>query len=54
MPGSGSPNIDGVATAGETPVKVAHYLGLTPKWVDGAAVGVPGTARQGRLPGDRS
>ena len=25
--------------AGETPVTVAHYLGLTPKWVDGTAVG---------------
>jgi hypothetical protein len=37
-----------------TPVTVAHYLGLTPKWVDGTAVGVPGTARQGRPPGDRS
>jgi hypothetical protein len=24
---------------GETPVTVAHYLGLTPKWVDGTAVG---------------
>jgi acetyl-CoA acetyltransferase len=29
----------GIATAGETPVTVAHYLGLTPKWVDGTAVG---------------
>ena len=28
-------DIDGIATAGETPVTVAHYLGLTPKWVDG-------------------
>jgi acetyl-CoA acetyltransferase len=28
-----------VATAGETPVTVGHYLGLTPKWVDGTAVG---------------
>jgi len=26
-------DIDGIATAGETPVTVAHYLGLTPKWV---------------------
>src|SRR6266478_8487741 len=34
-------DIDGVATAGETPVTVAHYLGLTPKWVDGTAVGSP-------------
>ncbi len=32
-------DIDGIATAGETPVTVAHYLGLTPKWVDGTAVG---------------
>ena len=32
-------DIDGIATAGETPVMVAHYLGLTPKWVDGTAVG---------------
>ena len=33
-------DIDGVATAGETPVTVAHYLGLTPKWIGGTAVGV--------------
>ncbi len=32
-------DIDGIATAGETPVTVEHYLGLTPKWVDGTAVG---------------
>jgi acetyl-CoA acetyltransferase len=32
-------DIDGVATAGETPVTVAHYLGITPTWVDGTAVG---------------
>ena len=32
-------DIDGIATAGETPTTVAHYLGLTPKWVDGTAVG---------------
>ena len=32
-------DIDGIATASETPVTVAHYLGLTPKWVDGTAVG---------------
>jgi acetyl-CoA acetyltransferase len=35
----GCADIDGIATAGETPVTVAHYLGLTPKWVDGTAVG---------------
>src|SRR5579859_1587733 len=32
-------DIDGVATAGETPVTLAHYLGITPNWVDGTAVG---------------
>ena len=32
-------DIDGVATAGETPTTIAHYLGITPKWVDGTAVG---------------
>lgn len=32
-------DIDGIATAGETPVTVAHYLGITPTWVDGTAVG---------------
>lgn len=32
-------DIDGVATAGETPIQIAHYLGITPKWVDGTAVG---------------
>ena len=32
-------DIDGVATAGETPVTITHYLGITPKWVDGTAVG---------------
>jgi acetyl-CoA acetyltransferase len=32
-------DIDGVATAGESPVGVAHYLGITPTWVDGTSVG---------------
>jgi acetyl-CoA acetyltransferase len=32
-------NIDGIATAGETPVTLAHYLGITPSWIDGTAVG---------------
>jgi acetyl-CoA acetyltransferase len=32
-------DIDGIATAGETPTTVAHYLGITPTWVDGTAVG---------------
>jgi acetyl-CoA acetyltransferase len=39
IPASKAADIDGIATAGETPVTVAHYLGLTPKWVDGTAVG---------------
>ncbi len=32
-------DIDGVATAGESPTGVAHYLGITPTWVDGTTVG---------------
>ena len=32
-------DIDGIATAGETPTTIAHYLGITPKWVDGTAIG---------------
>lgn len=32
-------DIDGVATAGESPTAVAHYLGIVPTWVDGTAVG---------------
>ena len=44
-------DIDGIATAGKTPVTVAHYLGLIPKWVDGTAVEVPGTAVRAARPG---
>ena len=32
-------DIDGVATAGESPVQIAHALGITPTWVDGTSVG---------------
>jgi acetyl-CoA acetyltransferase len=32
-------DIDGVATAGENPTSIAHYLGIVPTWVDGTAVG---------------
>jgi acetyl-CoA acetyltransferase len=32
-------DIDGVATAGESPVSVAFQLGITPRWVDGTGVG---------------
>jgi acetyl-CoA acetyltransferase len=32
-------DVDGVATAGLSPTDVAHYLGITPTWVDGTSVG---------------
>jgi acetyl-CoA acetyltransferase len=32
-------DIDGLATAGESPVALAHYLGIVPTWVDGTQVG---------------
>ena len=32
-------DIDGIATAGDSPASVAHYLGITPTWVDGTGVG---------------
>jgi acetyl-CoA acetyltransferase len=32
-------DIDGVATAGESPTALAHYLGITPTWADGTSVG---------------
>ena len=32
-------DVNGVATAGESPVAIAHYLGITPRWLDGTAVG---------------
>ena len=32
-------DIDGFATAGERPTDLAYYLGITPNWVDGTAVG---------------
>jgi len=32
-------DIDGIATAGESPTGIAHYLGMTPRWVDGTSVG---------------
>ena len=32
-------DIDGVATAGESPVAIAHHLGITPTYVDGTTVG---------------
>ena len=32
-------DIDGIATAGESPTNLAHYLGIVPDWVDGTQVG---------------
>ncbi|OKO81094.1 thiolase [Bradyrhizobium sp. AS23.2] len=32
-------DIDGYACAGEIPTNVAHYMGITPQWVDGTYVG---------------
>src|ERR1700761_1860309 len=32
-------DIDGIACANETPVQLAHYLGITPPWIEGPAVG---------------
>lgn len=32
-------DIDGVATANTSPVAIAHYLGITPRWIDGTSVG---------------
>jgi len=31
--------IDGLATAGQDPAEIAHYLGLAPTWTDGTSVG---------------
>ncbi|MGH7155735.1 MAG: hypothetical protein ACREF3_17550, partial [Acetobacteraceae bacterium] len=32
-------DIDGIACAVETPQMIAHYLGITPSYVDGTSVG---------------
>ncbi len=32
-------DIDGVATAGISPVELAHYMGITPTYADGTSVG---------------
>jgi acetyl-CoA acetyltransferase len=32
-------DIDGIATTGETPATIAHYLGIKPRWVDGTTLG---------------
>ena len=37
--GISAKDIDGLATAGDRPTDLAYYLGITPQWVDGTAVG---------------
>jgi acetyl-CoA acetyltransferase len=37
--GLGPKDIDGIATAGESPVAIAHHLGITPTYADGTGVG---------------
>ncbi|MDH5671367.1 MAG: hypothetical protein OEZ06_04410 [Myxococcales bacterium] len=37
--GLGPGDIDGIATAGESPTNLAMLLGITPTWVDGTSVG---------------
>lgn len=32
-------DVDGIATAGPMPLEVSHYLGITPRWLDGTMVG---------------
>lgn len=32
-------DVDGIATAGESPALLAHYLGVRPAWLDGTALG---------------
>jgi len=32
-------DVDGVAAAGQSPISVAHYLGITPRYLDGTMVG---------------
>ncbi|MGH3096525.1 MAG: thiolase C-terminal domain-containing protein [Streptosporangiales bacterium] len=32
-------DIDGVATAGLSPIDIAHYLGVTPGWIDSTSIG---------------
>ena len=37
--GLGPKDIDGIACAAEWPTDLAHYLGITPSWIDGTMVG---------------
>ena len=37
--GIGPADIDGIACAGESPVSVAHYLGINPRYLDATSVG---------------
>jgi acetyl-CoA acetyltransferase len=37
--GIGRDKVDGLASAGLSPVDVAHHLGITPRWIDSTSVG---------------
>lgn len=37
--GLGLADVDGITSATESPIDVAHYLGVTPSWYDGTSVG---------------
>ncbi|MFK0156623.1 thiolase C-terminal domain-containing protein [Streptomyces sp. NPDC090499] len=32
-------DVDGITSVGDSPIEVAHYLGITPTWYDGTSVG---------------
>ena len=32
-------DVDGITSASSSPIEVAHYMGITPKWYDGTSVG---------------
>lgn len=37
--GISAAKIDGVATAGEDPILLTHYLGIKPRWIDNTSIG---------------
>lgn len=47
-------DIDGFATAVETPQQMAHYLGITPTWVDGTSVAAAPSCCMSATPPPRS
>lgn len=32
-------DVDGITSVGDSPIEIAHYLGITPTWYDGTSVG---------------